>query len=117
MRCTSHSKLRYISHLFSQCDVRRIGLWGVVRPRDPTFRLTKDQIDFLNAQYQGEPFKKKTRPHKLAKGTTALPGDACGLRPRAFLIFLCRFKCLHFATQLHNIEEVSEECRTKEAAV
>jgi hypothetical protein len=29
MRCTSHSKLRYISHLFSQCDVRRIGLWGV----------------------------------------------------------------------------------------
>ena len=30
MRCTSHSKLRYISHLFSQCDVRRIGLWGVV---------------------------------------------------------------------------------------
>ena len=32
MRCTSHSKLRYISHLFSQCDVRRIGLWGVVAP-------------------------------------------------------------------------------------
>ena len=90
---------------------------GTLRPRDPTFRLTKDQIDFLNAQYQGEPLKKKTRPHEPAKGTTALPGDACGLRPRAFLIFLCRFKCLHFATQLHNIEEVSEECRTKEAAV
>ena len=31
MRCTSHSKLRYTSHSFSQCDVRRIGLWGVER--------------------------------------------------------------------------------------
>ena len=50
MRCTSHSKLRYISHLFSQCDVRRIGLWGVViikGVRESTLCINKNRYGLL----------------------------------------------------------------------
>ena len=41
---------------------------GTPRPRDLRFRLTKDQMDLLNAQYRAEPFKKK-------HGLTSLPQE------------------------------------------